>query len=79
MEYKRDKNQWQGIFTATGAGTINIQMNGTGKLYDLSLIHISSLPPVYKLPYRFHARKISPGRFWKRPKVEYQRRTLSPL
>ncbi|MCB5392156.1 DUF5111 domain-containing protein, partial [Eggerthella lenta] len=23
MEYKRDKNQWQGIFTATGAGTIN--------------------------------------------------------
>ena len=27
MEYKRDKNQWQGIFTATGAGTINIQMN----------------------------------------------------
>ena len=34
MEYKRDKNQWQGIFTATGAGTINIQMNGTGKLYD---------------------------------------------
>ena len=58
----------------------------TAKFYALSLawtdqtlqVSDTSLPAVYKLPYRFHARKISPGRFWKRPKVEYQRRTLSP-
>lgn len=61
----------------------------TAKFYALSLawtdqtlqVSDSRYQPttVYKLPYRFHARKISPGRFWKRPKVEYQRRTLSPL
>lgn len=34
MEYKRSLNQWQGVFTATAAGEIQIQVNGTGKLYD---------------------------------------------
>lgn len=34
MEYKLNLNQWQGVFTATEAGNVNIQMNGTGKLYD---------------------------------------------
>lgn len=34
MEYKRNLNQWQGTFTASEAGSVNIQMNGTGKLYD---------------------------------------------
>lgn len=34
MEYKRNLNQWQGTFTVPEAGSVNIQMNGTGKLYN---------------------------------------------
>ena len=51
----------------------------TAKFYALSLAWTDQTLQVSDPRYRFHARKISPGRFWKRPKVEYQRRTLSPL
>ena len=34
MTYDRPNNQWKGVFTATQAGNVNLQISGTGKLYN---------------------------------------------